>query len=83
MTDRQANDSQARPLSKEQGDGPPGIGWRVFLALAVLTVVEFVLAVTIDANLPILVVIAVVKAGLIVHYFMHLLRVWRGAGEET
>ena len=63
--------------------GPLGTGWMVFLLLAVLTAVEFVLAVTIDANLPILVVLALAKAGLIVHYFMHLMRVWRSDQEDA
>jgi caa(3)-type oxidase subunit IV len=56
------------------------MGWWVFVGLAVLTVVEYVIAVTVDLNLPVMAVIAVVKAGLIVWYFMHLLRLWR-AGE--
>ncbi len=63
--------------------GPLGIGWVVFIGLAVLTLVEYILAITIDANVPILVVLAVVKAALIVHYFMHVVRVWREAEEEA
>lgn len=68
--------------SAPETSGPLGTGWLVFLLLAVLTAVEFVLAVTIDANLPILVVIGLAKAGLIVHYFMHLMRLWRSDQEE-
>ena len=63
--------------------GPLGIGWVVFGILAVLTVVEYFLAITIDANVPILIVLAVVKAAFIMHYFMHLVRVWRDAEEEA
>ena len=55
----------------------------VFLILAVLTAVEFVLAVTIDANLPILIVIGLAKAGLIMYYFMHLMRLWRSDQEDA
>ena len=53
------------------------IGWVVFILLAVLTVVEWLVAVLITANLPLLLVIALAKAGLIVHYFMHIVRLWR------
>ena len=52
-------------------------GWIVFLVLAVLTAVEFLVAVTVTTNLPALLVMALMKAGLIMYYFMHLLRVWR------
>ncbi len=59
------------------------IGWMMFLGLAVLTLVEYVIAVTLDANLPIVIAIALMKACLIVYYFMHVLRVWRGREEEA
>jgi heme/copper-type cytochrome/quinol oxidase subunit 4 len=58
-------------------------GWIVFLVLAVLTAVEFLVAVTVTTNLPALVVMALMKAGLIMYYFMHLLRVWRGEEGEV
>ena len=86
MTER-AEDGQGRqtmpPAQEGEGDGPLRVGWLVFLALAVLTVVEFIVAVTVTANLPILVVFALVKAGLIMYYFMHLLKIWRGEEEEN
>ncbi len=53
-------------------------GWMVFLALAVLTIVEYIVAVGVDANLPVIAVIALGKAGFIVYYFMHVVRAWRG-----
>lgn len=53
-------------------------GWMVFAALAVLTIVEYVIAVRLDANLPIIALIAAAKAGFIVYYFMHVVRAWRG-----
>ena len=80
MTDRPDESQTASPSSERSG--PLRTGWVVFLWLAVLTAVEFIIAVTIDANLPIMIVIALMKAGLIMHYFMHLLRIWRG-GEEA
>ena len=55
----------------------------VFLILAVLTAVEFVLAVTIDANLPILIVIGLAKAGLIMYTFIHPRRLGRRDQEDA
>jgi|TARA_Y100000310_G_scaffold182855_1_gene182891 cytochrome c oxidase subunit IV len=49
----------------------------VIIALAVLTAVEYVVAVGIDTGrFGILAVIAIVKTWLIVEYFMHLSKVW-------
>ncbi len=58
-------------------------GWVIFLALALLTLVEFIIAVSLEANLPIIMAIAVVKAGLIGWYFMHIVRAWSGGEEEA
>ncbi len=80
MTGR-LQDERSTPAPETRG--PLGIGWLVFIGLAVLTLVEYILAITIDANVPILVVFAVAKAALIVHYFMHLVRIWREAEEEA
>lgn len=63
------------------GGGPFGAirtGWMVFAALAALTIVEYVVAVRVEANLPIVAVIALGKAGFIGYYFMHIVRAWRG-----
>ncbi len=42
----------------------------IFVYLAVLTGLEFFVAVAFDA-VPILIVIAIVKAGLVLYYYMH------------
>lgn len=52
-------------------------GWMVFVALAALTIVEYIIAVGVDANLPVIAIIAVAKAACIVYYFMHVVRAWR------
>ena len=54
-------------------------GLAVIVALAVLTAIEFGVPVALERGpaLPILVALALVKAGLIVHYFMHLAQLWR------
>ena len=72
-----------QPPPAPETSGALGRGWIVFIGLAVLTIVEYILAITIDANLLTMIVIAIVKAALIVHYFMHLVRVWRGSEDES
>ena len=54
-------------------------GLVVIAVLAVLTAVEFMVPIALERApaLPILVFLALVKAGLIVHYFMHLAQLWR------
>ncbi|HEX9017650.1 MAG TPA: cytochrome C oxidase subunit IV family protein [Anaerolineaceae bacterium] len=53
----------------------------VFALLAVLTAIEFVLA-RAEIAVVVLVVIAVMKAGLVLWYFMHLPRVFKSEGEH-
>ena len=47
----------------------------VFIALAILTAIEYVLAIT---GMPVilLVILAVFKAGLVLYYFMHIARLF-------
>ena len=49
----------------------------VFLALAALTLIEFFVAVNLDGSAVPLFIIALIKSGLIVYYFMHVYRLWR------
>jgi len=52
-------------------------GLIVIIVLAVLTAIEFGVSVGLpNPNLP-LTMIALVKAGLIIHYFMRLSQLWR------
>ena len=58
-------------------------GLLIIILLAVLTIVEFIFAIALDnttALLATLAPMAVVKAALILWYFMHLPTVWRGEG---
>ncbi len=56
-------------------------GAAVLLGLAVLTAVEYGIAMAIHSNvLPYLALIALIKAGLIVQYFMHVTQLWRREG---
>jgi caa(3)-type oxidase subunit IV len=53
-------------------------GLLVLIALAILTVVEFIVPAVLGRNaLPFLVVFALAKAALIIHYFMHIAQLWR------
>lgn len=52
-------------------------GFFVFLALAVLTGIEMVIAINLDNPAVALIIISLIKAGLIVQYFMHIYRLWR------
>ena len=47
------------------------LGLTIFIFLAVLTGLEFFVAVALDA-VPILVAIALVKGGLVLYYYMHI-----------
>ncbi len=57
------------------------LGLVVIAVLAALTVAEWFVGTDLDPNLIPLMAIAVVKAALIVWYFMHVYRLWRA--EET
>ncbi len=72
-----------QPEPASETSGPLGTGWVVFIGLAILTIAEYFLAIGIDKNVPILVVFAVAKAGLIIHYFMHLARLWFDGEEDS
>ena len=64
-------------MTQENKSSAVRTGYIVFLALAVLTVLEYFVA---QLTIPLLVpmfVIALLKAVLIVNYFMHVYRLWR------
>ena len=59
------------------------IGWLVAFGLVVLTGVEYWIAVSLSGStFPYLVVIALIKAWLILRYFMHIRQLWRGEGDH-
>jgi cytochrome c oxidase subunit 3 len=57
------------------------LGTSIFVLLAFLTVAEFLIAANFTA-IFLLVLIAVVKGGLVVYYYMHITRLGRGEGRE-
>lgn len=52
-------------------------GLIVIIVLAVLTAIEFGVAVGLPNPNLVLTVVALIKAGLIIHYFMRLSQLWR------
>lgn len=56
-------------------------GINVFIALAVLTILEYFVSVSSFNSTVLLFIIAFVKAAAIVNWFMHVYRLWR-PGEE-
>jgi cytochrome c oxidase subunit 3 len=56
-------------------------GILIFIYLAVLTALEYFIAVAFDA-VPLLVVVALVKAGLVVYYYMHIYRLNEDDGPD-
>src|SRR5512138_3082042 len=59
-----------------------GQGVLIFVYLAVLTGLEFFVAVAFDA-VPLLVVVALVKAGLVLYYYMHIYKLTATAEGES
>lgn len=49
----------------------------VFIVLVVLTLIEFFIAINLENAAVPLIIIGLIKAGLIVQYFMHIYRLWR------
>jgi len=61
------------------------LGLRIAALLAVLTIVEYIVAVSVDSSQALvlfLVPVALVKAWVIIVYFMHVSKVWRGEGSH-
>jgi len=49
----------------------------VFIGLAILTIVEFYVSSIFNGSAPLLFIIAILKAGIIANFFMHIYRLWR------
>ncbi len=68
--------AELRPRMRAEAVRRRRIGWVVFAFLAALTALEYVAAVAIGKNVPVLVVFALPKAGLIIIYFMRISAAW-------
>lgn len=70
--------SQARHRDRTSLRDQFARGRNVVIGLAVLTVLEFIVsAADVAASFLLLTVIAITKAALIMHYFMHMHQLWR------
>ncbi len=61
-------------------------GFVAMAVLAVLTIVEFIVAIGLDSTtliVVLLVVMALAKAWIIVRTFMHVSKLWRGEGDHA
>ena len=52
-------------------------GWIIFVALLVLTLIEYFIGVQPNPSAVALMIVALIKATLIVYFFMHVYRLWR------
>lgn len=72
----ETNNATAGPMSGM------AIGTKVILILAALTLIEYLVAVGKPVGqIPMIFAIAILKAVLIVVYFMHVKQIWRGESE--
>lgn len=70
--------------ARGRGEGPrraASIGWWVFGILMLLILVEYLVAIWMDRNLPLMVVMNLADAALIMVFFMHVARLWRSREE--
>ena len=64
------------------GKSKAGIGWWIFVGLAIMTGIEYLIAIALNINLFFLAQIAILKAGLIAVYFMHIGRAFERPEEH-
>lgn len=74
-------DANAQPVDEEAKAARKRAylkGIVVFIALAALTLLEFLIATVAGGSTVFLFIIALAKAGLVIQYYMHLNSVWDG-----
>ncbi len=59
-----------------------GQGVKVFIGLMLLTIVEYYIAQLPGGAITLLFIVALIKAGMIIHYFMHVSSLWSEEGEH-
>jgi len=69
--------------STREGSDSTRIGLVVFVVLMALVLLEYVVAILMDKNLVVMVVMNVIDAAIIMYYFMHVTRLWRSGREES
>ncbi len=84
MSEHQAVDDRRRAARLERRENNRGLF--IITLLAVLTILEFVVAIVIDDSLGLILGLtpfALAKAWLILHYFMHVYKLWRGEEDHS
>jgi hypothetical protein len=69
-------------LPKRGISGPWRTGWLVFVVLLALVLLEYVVFLVLESNLPLMVAMPVADASLIVYDYMHVSRLWRRGERE-
>jgi len=68
---------QPMPARDKRKPAAYGRGIVIFLVLAVLTIIELLVSTAMGGSLVLLFIIALIKASLILQYFMHVSSLWR------
>ncbi len=71
------NDWHEKDETRRKFDRDILVGWGMVAFLVIGTIVEYIIAISLDANLPIMIAINIAEAVAIMVYFMHVSRVWR------
>lgn len=75
-----STEHSAQEMKKVEGAGYKKAwryGWIIFVALLVLTAVEYFIGIQENASAVALFIVSLIKATLIVYFFMHIYRLWR------
>lgn len=78
MTEMEGQRRKGSPQQKEGMAAAMRVGWWVFVVLLALAITEYVIFLVLEQNLPVMIVMNLADAGLILWYFMHVRRLWRG-----
>ena len=68
--------------SARHGSDPTRVGLVVFVVLMALVLLEYLIAIVMDKNLIVMLIMNVIDAAIIMYYFMHVTRLWRSGPEE-
>ena len=73
--------AHATDSTKHESD-PVRTGIVVFVVLMALVLLEYLIAIVMDRNFVVMIIMNVVDAAIIMYYFMHVTRLWRSGREE-
>ncbi len=83
MTEQAKHEGETASTSTtRQSSDPRRIGIAVFVVLMGLVLLEYLIAIVMDRNFAVMIVMNVIDAAIIMYYFMHVTRLWRSGREE-